>query len=70
MKESEVMWLLANVQPATIDELMEFSDDARGSIQPTLKRLEGHGFVHKRQRDVGGKGRNPYEWSIRVMGDE
>jgi len=65
MKESEFIWALAHIGPATPQEVAELLDKSHPSASRTATSLWRRGLTVRRKREaVGGQGRNPYEYVL------
>jgi predicted transcriptional regulator len=64
MKEAEVVWALAQIQPATAKEISNFLDTDAGSHNSTVLRVYRQGLAMRRKREAEGYGPSPYEYAL------
>lgn len=69
MKESEVVYALAHIAPATCNEIKDFWD-VDGNVSTVVKRVWRHGLLVRRKRERPDKmGGDPYEYHLRAPDD-
>lgn len=58
------MWLLANEQPLTVNEMCEIQHTSRDNCSKVLKALYRKGVLVRRKRNLGMSGGYEYEYAI------
>ena len=65
-----VLERLKRVDAATVPELAASLGLTEAAVRQHLEALEGHGFVTRRGRSTGTRGRPPAEWSLTPLAAE
>lgn len=64
MKQVELLHIVANRQPATVDEIIDGHESAKSTVQGVVTELWRQGYLVRRRRDTKEHGANPYEYAV------